>query len=190
MWGAGTEFANADTMRNVLLIVGAVIALLLIVAFYPGGGPKRTAEGGGPAMLAGAPAVSYTVKRIDGVLDGLDRYRGSVVLMNIWATWCPPCDAEMPELEAFSKEIRAKGVVVIGVDQGESQAVAAAYARKHGVTFPILLDQEQAYGRSYSAVGLPTTIIVDRSGHILKGIDGQLTLAQMREAVAPALRAK
>ncbi len=141
-------------------------------------------------MLAGAPAVSYTVKRIDGQLDGLDRYRGSVVLMNIWATWCPPCDAEMPELEAFSKEIRAKGVVVIGVDQGESQAVAGAYARKHGVTFPILLDQEQAYGRSYSAVGLPTTIVVDRSGHILKGIDGQLTIAQMREAVAPALRAK
>jgi len=186
----GAEFANADSMRNVLLIVGAVIALLLIVAFYPGGGPKRTTEGGGPAMLAGAPAVSYTLKRTDGKLDGLDRYRGSVVLMNIWATWCPPCDAEMPELEAFSREYRTKGVVVIGVDQGESQSVASLYAQKHGVTFPILLDQEQAYGRSYSAVGLPTTIVVDRTGHIIKGIDGQLTIAQMREAVAAALRAQ
>lgn len=167
-----------------------MIALLLIVAFYPGGGPKRSTEGGGPAMLAGAPAVSYTVKRIDGQSDGLDRYRGSVVLMNLWATWCPPCDAEMPSLEAFSREYRPKGVVVIGVDQGESQAVAAAYARKHGVTFPILLDQEQAYGRSYSAVGLPTTVVVDKSGHIVRGIDGELTLAQMRAAVDPVLRAK
>ena len=184
------EFANPEVMRNVLFIVGAVIALLLIVAFYPGGGPKRTPEGGGPAMLAGAPAVSYTVKRTDGQSDGLDRYRGSVVLMNLWATWCPPCNAEMPALQAFSREYRSKGVVVIGVDQGESQTAVAAYARAHGVTFPMLLDQEQAYGRSYSAVGLPTTIVVDRSGHIVKGIDGELSLAQMREAVAPALRAQ
>jgi cytochrome c biogenesis protein CcmG/thiol:disulfide interchange protein DsbE len=96
----------------------------------------------------------------------------------------------MPALEQFYAENRAKGVVVLGVDQGESAAAAGAFARAHGVTFPILLDADEQYGRSYAAIGLPTTVIVDRRGHVMRGIDGQLSLAQMREAVGPALRAQ
>jgi len=159
---------------------------------YSGGGPKRTIEGsaGGPGGLAGAPAVSYDVKRLDGRTDALSRYHGSVVLMNLWATWCPPCREEMPALQQFYQENKSRGVVVLGIDQGESADTASAFARSHGVTFPILLDSDQQYGRSYAAIGLPTTVIVDRSGHVVRGIDGPLTLAQMRAAVTPALRAQ
>ncbi len=139
-------------------------------------------------MLAGAPAVSYDIKRLDGSMDSLVRHRGSVVVMNLWATWCPPCREELPALEQFSREYASKGVVVLGIDQGESGATAAAFAKAHGVTFPILLDEQQEYGRSYAAVGLPTTVIVGRNGHVIQGIDGELTLAQMRAAVAPALK--
>jgi peroxiredoxin len=92
----------------------------------------------------------------------------------------------MPALEAFAKQ-NAGRVDVLGVDQGESAAVAAAFARERGVTFPILVDEQQQYGRTYAAVGLPTTIVVGRDGRIVRGIDGPLTLAQMRDAVAPAL---
>jgi len=171
---------------------GAIVISVLLAGCYSGGGPKRTIEGGsgGPGSLAGAPAASYDVKRLDGRVDALNRYRGSVVLMNLWATWCPPCREEMPALEQFYAENRAKGVVVLGVDQGESAAAAGAFARAHGVTFPILLDADEQYGRSYAAIGLPTTVIVDRRGHVTRGIDGQLSLAQMREAVGPALRAQ
>ncbi len=132
--------------------------------------------------------MSYEVKRLDGRADALAHYRGSVVVMNLWATWCPPCREEMPALQQFYAENKAKGVVVLGVDQGESAQAAGNFAREVGVTFPILLDADQQYGRSYAAIGLPTTVIVDRSGHVVRGIDGQLTLAAMREAVAPALR--
>jgi peroxiredoxin len=169
-----------------------IILCLLLSGCYSGGGPKRTIDGGagGPGALAGAPAVSYDVKRVDGRTDALDRYRGSVVVMNLWATWCPPCREEIPALQQFYVQNKAKGVVVLGVDQGESAQAAGTFAREHGVTFPILLDSDQQYGRSYAAIGLPTTVIIDRRGHVLRGIDGQLTLAQMREAVAPALRAQ
>jgi peroxiredoxin len=170
----------------------AIASSILLSGCYSGGGPKRTIDGGagGPGSLAGAPAVSYDVKRVDGRTDALARYRGSVVVMNLWATWCPPCREEMPALQQLYREEKSKGVVVLGVDQGESADAAGAFARAHGVTFPILLDADQQYGRSYAAVGLPTTVIVDRRGHVVRGIDGQLTLAQMREAIGPALRAQ
>lgn len=178
-------------MRTVLAVAAAVVAVLVVIAFYPGGGPKLdVGAGGGPRMLAGAPAQSFPVKRVDGTVDGLDHYRGRIVVMNLWATWCPPCREEMPALERLYREYRSRGVVVLGVDQGEAPRVAQAYARAHGVTYPILIDEDQQYGRAYAAVGLPTTIIVGRDGHIVKGIDGELTLAQMREAIAPALRAQ
>jgi peroxiredoxin len=170
----------------------AFVLIVLLAGCYSGGGPKRTIEGGaaGPGSLAGAPAVSYDVKRLDGRTDGLSRYRGSVVVMNLWATWCPPCREEMPALQQFYTQNKGKGLVVLGVDQGESAQTARAFAREHGVTFPILLDADEQYGRSYAAVGLPTTVIVGRDGHVLRGIDGELTLAQMREAVGPALGAQ
>jgi thiol-disulfide isomerase/thioredoxin len=179
-------------MRCVARLPWAIIVSVLLVGCYSGGGPKRTIDGaaGGPGSLAGAPAVSYEVKRLDGRADALARYRGSVVVMNLWATWCPPCREEMPALQQFYAQNKAKGVVVLGVDQGESAQAAGVFAREVGVTFPILLDADQQYGRSYAAIGLPTTVIVDRSGHVVRGIDGQLTLAAMREAVAPALRAR
>jgi peroxiredoxin len=179
-------------MRCVPVLAGAIVWSVLLCGCYSGGGPKRTidAGSGGPGSLAGTPAVSYDVKGLDGRTNALARYHGSVVVMNLWATWCPPCREEMPALQRFYVENKAKGVIVLGVDQGESAAAAAAFVREHGVTFPILLDADQQYGRSYAAVGLPTTVIVDRNGHVVRGIAGQLTLAQMREAIGPALRAQ
>jgi peroxiredoxin len=160
--------------------------LLLPTACYSGPDPGQSGGGGGPATLTGAPAQSFDVRRTDGRTDSLADYRGKVVLMNLWATWCPPCQEEMPALERFARENAGK-VVVIGVDQGEAASVAADFAKRHGVTFPILVDEKQQYGRAYAAVGLPTTVIVGRDGHVVRGIDGALTLAQMHDAVAPAL---
>jgi thiol-disulfide isomerase/thioredoxin len=173
-------------VRRLLLIIGAMVFL---TACYNAPDASQTATGGGPGMLAGAPAQSFDVSRTDGTVDSLARHRGQVVLLNIWATWCPPCREEMPALQRFARENAGK-VVVLGADQGESSQVAAAYARERGVTFPILVDEAQQYGRAYAAVGMPTSVIVGRDGRIVKGVDGAMTLEQMREAVAPALKAK
>jgi peroxiredoxin len=170
------------------LIIAAL--LLLPSACYSGPDPGQSAGGGGgPATLKGAPAQSFDVSRTDGHRDSLARHRGQVVLMNLWATWCPPCQEEMPALQRFAQQ-NAGRVTVIGVDQGEAASVAADFAKRHGITFPILVDEKQQYGRAYAAVGLPTTVIIGRDGHVVRGIDGELTLAQMRDAVAPALAQK
>ncbi|GAC1309028.1 MAG: TlpA disulfide reductase family protein [Vulcanimicrobiaceae bacterium] len=136
---------------------------------------------------AGGPAASYAIKTLDGADDSLERYRGRIVLVNLWASWCAPCRSETPALERLFEENRTRGLVVLGIDQGESEAAASTFAREMRLTYPILLDEQQQYGRAYAAIGLPTSLVVDRTGHIVRGIDGELTLAQMREAVAPLL---
>jgi thiol-disulfide isomerase/thioredoxin len=166
-----------------LLVIGSVVFLS---ACYNAPDPGKGPSGGGPGTLAGAPAQSFDVRRTDGRLDSLARHRGQVVLLNLWATWCPPCREEMPALQRFARESAGK-VVVLGVDQGESAEVAQAFAKERGVTFPVLVDEQQQYGRAYAALGLPTSVIVARDGHVVKGIDGPLTIEQMREVVAPAL---
>ncbi|MBV8602581.1 MAG: TlpA family protein disulfide reductase [Candidatus Eremiobacteraeota bacterium] len=179
-------------MRTLLVLAGAVVVIVLVIVLYPGGGPKRpdSAGAGGPSMLAGAPAASFTVARVDGSPDSLDRYRGKVVLVNLWATWCPPCREEMPALERLYRELGSRGLVVLGIDQGEAPAVASTFGKRIGITFPLLIDQDQQYGRAYAAQGLPTSVVVDRSGKIVTGVDGPMTPAQMRDAVLPLLRAK
>ena len=137
-----------------------------------------------------APAISYAIPRIGGGTDSVAAHRGSIVLMNFWATWCPPCQEEMPALETLYRSDRARGLIVLGIDQGESAAKAAAFAKAHGVTFPILVDADQQYATSYVSVGLPTTVVVGRDGHVVKGIDGAQTLAQFQALVGPLLAAK
>lgn len=141
-------------------------------------------------MLAGAPSTSYDVPLLGGATDSLARHRGQIVVMNFWATWCPPCQEEMPALEQIYRSDRSRGLVVLGIDQGESAAAAAKFVRAHRITFPILLDEDQKYASSYVSVGLPTTVIVGRDGRIVKGVDGAQTLAQFRAAVAPLLAAR
>lgn len=158
---------------------------LLAGGCYSAPDPAAVAAGG-PATLAGAPAQSFDLQRTDGEVDSLARHRGSVVLLNLWATWCPPCREELPVLEQFARAYAGR-VVVLGVDQGESASVARDFARARGVTYPMLVDLNEQYGRAYQGLGLPTTVIVDRDGHVVRGIDGALTLAQMRAAVAPVL---
>jgi thiol-disulfide isomerase/thioredoxin len=177
-------------VRAIWVIVGVLIVAGLAVTFYLGGGPRRPDVVAGPSSLAGAPAASFEVIRADGSPDALARYRGKVVLVNLWATWCPPCREEMPALEKLYRAHLAQGFVVLGIDQGESAKIAAGYARGRGVTFPILIDDQQQYGRAYGAEGLPTSVLVDRTGHIVKGVDGEMTLDAMQALVMPVLKTK
>jgi peroxiredoxin len=171
--------------------VGAVLVGVLAAGCYSGGGPKHSVDGGGgPATLSGAPAVSYAIPRVGGGTDSLASHRGSIVLMNFWATWCAPCQEEMPALEALYRSDRARGLVVLGIDQGETAATAGKFAQAHGVTFPILVDADQQYASSYVSVGLPTTVLVGRDGHVVRGIDGAQTLGQFQALVGPLLAAK
>ncbi len=178
--------------RRSLLAIIAVVALAVVVAivvpYFHAAGPAR--DIGGPSALAGAPAQSFAVVALDGRKASLAEYRGNVVLANLWATWCAPCRSETPALERLYAANRDRGLVVLGIDQGESAAVAGEFAKRLGLTYPVLLDEDQRYGRSYSAVGLPTSLLIDRTGRIVRGVDGALTYDQMVALVDPLLRAR
>src|SRR5579871_3140510 len=167
-------------------VIWAIVALAVIVAvvvlapFFV----SPTSQSGGPAGLVGQRAPLFALSDDRGKPVSLDRYRGRIVLMNLWASWCPPCRAEMPDLQRLADAYGDGGVAIVGVNEGESPTRARAFADSLGIRFPIWIDASQRYGRTYSALGLPTTVILDRRGVIVRGFDGALTYDQMKSAIA------
>lgn len=170
-----------------LLILAIATILIIVLAQYFRTNPNNAA---GPASLVGQRAPIFTLHDDRGATVSLAKYRGKIVLLNLWASWCPPCRAEMPDLARLQREFASRGLVVVGVNQGESAQTARTFARALGVTFPIWIDDQQQYGRIFAAFGLPTTIILNRNGRVVRGVDGALTLNEMRAAVAPLLAGK
>ena len=172
-------------------IIWPAVALALALAVYvaePYFVTQRAAAGG-PSGLAGQPAPIFDLRDDRGRTVSLREYRGSLVVMNLWASWCPPCRAEMPDLQRLAEAEAGRGVAVVGVNEGESPQRARAFADSLGIHFPIWVDGGQQYGRTYDALGLPTTVILDRQGVVIRAFDGPLTLDEMRAAVA-AVRAR
>jgi thiol-disulfide isomerase/thioredoxin len=167
-------------------IVWSIAALSLVVAFFvlEPFFVSQSARSGGPEGVVGEPAPVFALHDDRGFPASLDQYRGRVVLMNLWASWCPPCRAEMPDLQRLANIYARRGIAIVGVNEGESPQRARAFAQSLGIRFPIWIDAGQQYGRTYAALGLPTTVILDRRGVVARGFDGALTFAQMQSAVA------
>lgn len=100
-------------------------------------------------------------------------YKGKVILLNIWATWCPPCGEEMPILERLQKDFQSQSfqVVAVSIDDGDS-SVVLAYAREHEMTFDVLRDPTGSIERRYGTIGVPWSFLIDRDGYIMKAAMG------------------
>jgi peroxiredoxin len=143
------------------------LAVVLVLAGCGGGQGRDPGGGNGGLPTVGSQAPTFTLTGLDGKSHSLAEYRGQVVLINFWATWCIPCRAEMPELETAYKKHRANGVVVLGIDWKESRETVQAFIEERQVTYPILLDSD---GRAYNAFqvpALPQTYVLDRQGKIV-----------------------
>lgn len=171
---------NGRIFWIVAALAGIVAAIAIAAPFFltPSGRPA------GPAGFAGEPVPLFPLQSDAGAPVSLARYRGRVVVLNLWATWCPPCRAEMPELQRIADDDAGRGVTVIGVNQGESAESARAFARALRISYPIWMDDRQLYGRAFTALGLPTTVIVGRDGIVVHGYDGALTYEQLRAALS------
>ncbi len=125
---------------------------------------------------AGNPAPAFDLVGVDGARHSLSSYRGRVVVLNFWATWCIPCRAEMPDLEHEARIHRGGSVAIVGVDWKESSGQVTDFTAALGVSYPMLLDSDgQVYAR-YLVAALPTTFIIDAGGRLLKsriGIAGR-----------------
>lgn len=111
-----------------------------------------------------APDLSFIDLGTDPV--SLSDYRGSVVLVNLWATWCPPCREEMPTLQAFYEEYKSEGFVLIAIDQGETLPQVLPFVKELKLTFPIWLDYTSDAGRAFETMNLPSSYVIDRTGQV------------------------
>lgn len=169
--------------------IAAAIAILVLTSYFRSGS-RGDAPPAGPAAMIGRQASSFRVLTTGGREQGVSDLHGRVVVLNLWASWCAPCRAEMPDLQRLYATYRSRNVVVLGVDQGESAERARSFARSLGISYPILVDKDQAYGSVYRGLGLPTTVIINADGVVVRGFDGPLSYGQMVSALRPLLNAQ
>ncbi len=132
----------------------------------------------------GASAAQVTFRAPDLTLHALDRQqvslsslRGQAVLVNFWATWCVPCRAEMPEIQAAYQKYRARDFVVLAINIAEDENTVARFVQEFNLTFPVLLDRDGAISKRYQVRALPTTYFIDRTGMIRAIRFGQMDRA-------------
>ena len=125
-------------------------------------------------LQAPKPAPALKLKDLDGRTHDLVQLRGRVVLINFWATWCPPCRREMPSMERLSQTLKGEAFSVLAVDVGEDADTIDAFTAQLDatLTFPILLDTRSRTLQAWKVAGLPTTFLVDRQGRIVASAIG------------------
>ena len=117
----------------------------------------------------------FTLPFLSGGSAALSAYRGKVVILNFWATWCPPCRAEMPSMETLYQRFKDQGLEILAVDSGEEILTVRQFIRRNGYTFPVMLDRDSRVSDTYGIQAIPTTYILDREGKIIGSIVGSLS---------------
>jgi len=177
-------------LRNIIatLAVGAMIAGLVWFFDNPSGGDSQsitlTAAATGPAPRVDKPAPDFRVTTLDGQVFQLSDFRGQPVWISFWATWCPPCRAENPDIEAVYEANRDQGLVIIALSIGESTDTVRDYVARTGLTYTIGLDQGTDIAAQYRIVGIPTHFFVDRDGIIRDWRIGSMSEGTMEKKVA------
>ncbi len=187
-------------MKKVLLIIATVVVLIGVTIYADRATrlrPKSSVDGTVAAAAAGAPEPDVTFKDLDGKDVPLKQYKGKVVLVNFWATWCEPCQIEIPWLIEMQQKYSAKGFTVLGVDVDDEgkKAVAPFVAKerfnvngqKLPMNYPIVLGDDAVADKFGGLLGYPTSFLISRDGKIVKKVQGLLGYEEITSAIESQL---
>jgi peroxiredoxin len=125
-------------------------------------------------LTIGDSAPDFTVAAVPSGTLELKKYDQAVIVLNFWATWCPPCIEEAPSLEKFAERVRPQGVVVLGVSVDEDREALAGFVDKYRITYPIGVDPERALAARFGTFQFPETYILDRRGRVAEKVIGPI----------------
>jgi len=170
------------------ILLGLGFILVNVSAYYILKNNPPQADLSAVPVKANYPAPELTLSDSQGISHSLAEYRGRVVLVNLWATWCEPCKDEMPALQSFYDEYWDDGFTVIAINDGESQTDVLQFLEDYELTFPVWLDPNYiATEQAFKTIGLPTSFVIDRNGTVRFYWVGGIDLKTLKSTVAPLI---
>ena len=157
--------------NTVFVVLVLLVALVGLPAFDVWSMGARV-----PAV--GMQAEDFHLTDLEGKQQSLSQYRGKIVLVNFWATWCKPCTTEMPAMQKIYDKLRDKGFVVLAVNELEDDAKVREHIKQYGHTFPVLMDRDNKVANQFGVFGLPVSVFIDEKGVIQEYIKGGLLTEQ------------
>lgn len=154
--------------------------LLLTLLFHIAMAPQSSHAGGKDSFspfeadkLLAAKAPDFSLQDADGRTVSFSSFKGKVILLNFWATWCPPCKAEMPSMNRLYNSLKKRGLEIIAVSSDLSLSNITDFLAKNRVDFPVLHDEKKTVTLQYKVFSMPTTLLIDRSGAIVEKFYGE-----------------
>ncbi len=176
--------------RNIIPLVLLALGLVLIVValfLLKRDSTAQTTLSAVPAQ-ANFPAPEVTLADTRGGIHSLTDYRGQVVLVNLWATWCPPCKEEMPALQAFYEKQKKNGFTIIAINDGDPTKDVLQFEKDYRLTFPIWLDPEYyATEQAFKTLNLPSSFVIDRRGTVRLMWVGSVNRKTLDQYVIPII---
>jgi cytochrome c biogenesis protein CcmG, thiol:disulfide interchange protein DsbE len=181
------------------IFVGAGLLILGVVAVLLLGRPEQAANSPASSSPPSSneisvvpasvnfPAPELALSDLSGTQESLADYEGQVVLVNNWATWCPPCKAEMPTLLAYYEEHKDQGFSLIAIEAGEPAEEVAEFVDAYGLTFPVWLDPQNKALMAFQNQGLPNSYVIDREGTVRLAWTGAISKSMLEKYVTPLL---
>ncbi|MEO5954276.1 MAG: TlpA disulfide reductase family protein [Nitrospiraceae bacterium] len=164
------------------------VAILLLIALV--GLPAFDGWSMGSRVpVVGMPAEDFRLADLEGQAQSLNQYRGKIVLVNFWATWCKPCTTEMPAMQASFDKLRDKGFVVLAINELEDDANVREHIKQYGHTFPVLMDRDNKVANQFGVFGLPVSVFIDQQGRVQEYIKGGLLTEQRIQEIVARLQA-
>jgi cytochrome c biogenesis protein CcmG/thiol:disulfide interchange protein DsbE len=176
------------------MLAGAGLIVLAVALAVFARQPRKTnasIKDGTPSAIPSQvnyPSPEFSLTGVEGDSVSLADYRGQVILVNNWATWCPPCRAEMPELEAYYQAHKWDGFMLIGVSAGDTQSQVEDFVLEYRVTFPMWLDPTGKSLQAFQTDYLPSSFVIDTTGIVRLAWTGAISLEMLEEYVTPLLR--